>query len=65
MNNGMLATSNSEPVSLGLPPLGFIAPRLYKVATEFPGEAFQDIPSGKCRKPKPQVNVIAKALWCA
>ena len=26
--------------------MGFIAPRLYDVNTKFPGEAFEDIPTG-------------------
>ncbi|GMI07791.1 hypothetical protein TrVE_jg6396 [Triparma verrucosa] len=56
---GVMGTSQSCPISAGiwslitdirlnkgLPPLGFVAPRLWQVAEEYPGEAFEDIIGG-------------------
>lgn len=44
---GILSLLIDHRLNQGLPPLGFIAPRLYQVATKYPGEAFQDIPTGE------------------
>ena len=35
-----------QRLNAGLPPLGFLGPRLYKVAAAFPGEAFKDVVEG-------------------
>ncbi|GMH53025.1 hypothetical protein TrRE_jg6329 [Triparma retinervis] len=43
---GMFAMIIDQRLNAGLPGLGFVAPRLYEVATKFPGEAFQDIVGG-------------------
>ncbi|GMH58693.1 hypothetical protein TL16_g02665 [Triparma laevis f. inornata] len=56
---GVMGTSQSCPITAGiwslitdirlnngLPPLGFVAPRLWQVAEEYPGEAFEDIIGG-------------------
>jgi tripeptidyl-peptidase-1 len=43
---GMFAMIIDKRLNAGLPGLGFVAPRLYEVATKFPGEAFQDIVGG-------------------
>lgn len=59
---GVQGTSQSCPITAGvwsmlidhrlnagLPPLGFVAPRLWKVAQQYPGEAFFDITSGNSK----------------
>eukprot|EP00750_Incisomonas_marina_P021692 INCI4631.1.p1 GENE.INCI4631.1~~INCI4631.1.p1 ORF type:complete len:605 (-),score=107.53 INCI4631.1:134-1885(-) len=46
---GILSLLIDHRLNQGLPPLGFIAPRLYQVATKYPGEAFQDIPTGNSK----------------
>ena len=43
---GLLALVVDRRLNLGLPPLGYVAPRLYAVATAHPGEAFEDIVGG-------------------
>ena len=43
---GILALITDLRLSNGLPPLGFVAPRIYQVAALHPGEAFQDITVG-------------------
>jgi len=43
---GMFAMIIDQRLNVGLPPLGFVAPRLYEIATSHPGEAFQDIVGG-------------------
>jgi len=43
---GIFATLIDMRLNAGLPPLGFVAPRIYKVAEDFPGEAFEDIIGG-------------------
>jgi tripeptidyl-peptidase-1 len=59
---GVQGTSQSCPIAAGiwsllidhrlnagLPPLGFVAPRLWKIAQKHPGEAFFDITSGNSK----------------
>mmetsp|Transcript_72460 Transcript_72460/g.155167 ORF Transcript_72460/g.155167 Transcript_72460/m.155167 type:complete len:585 (-) Transcript_72460:64-1818(-) len=46
---GIFSLLIDQRLSAGLPPLGFLAPRLWKVAEEHPGEAFQDVPEGNSR----------------
>lgn len=36
-------------LNAGLPPLGFVAPRLYQVALAHPGEAFEDVTQGNSK----------------
>lgn len=58
----VMGTSQSSPVvaglfamlidmrlNKGLPPLGFVAPRIYQVANKYPGEAFEDITEGNSK----------------
>jgi tripeptidyl-peptidase I len=37
---------NDQRLSKGLPPLGFVNPRLYQIAASNPGEAFYDVTDG-------------------
>lgn len=43
---GIFAMLIDMRLNSGLPPLGFVAPRIYQVAEEFPGVAFEDIIGG-------------------
>jgi len=43
---GIFSLLIDRRLSNGLPPLGFVAPRIWKVATERPGEAFEDVTHG-------------------
>jgi hypothetical protein len=43
---GMFAQLIDMRLNAGLPPLGFIAPRIYQVEEKHPGEAFEDIVGG-------------------
>jgi hypothetical protein len=43
---GILALITDLRLNKGLPPLGFVAPRMYDIAASHPGEAFQDITQG-------------------
>merc|ERR1712059_94091 len=43
MTAGIFSLIIDQRLSAGLPPLGFLGPRLWKVAEENPGEAFGDI----------------------
>lgn len=43
---GLFSLIVDHRLNKGLPPLGFLAPRLWKVASQYPGEAFQDITQG-------------------
>ena len=40
---GILSLINDVRLSKGLPSLGFVVPRIWKVAQEHPGEAFVDL----------------------
>jgi tripeptidyl-peptidase-1 len=59
---GVMGTSMSCPIlagifsmimdhrlSNGLPPLGYVAPRIWEVAQSFPGEALRDVPEGNSK----------------
>jgi len=59
---GVMGTSQSCPILAGifsmlidhrlnakLPPLGFVATRIWKVAQQFPGKVFQDVPEGNSK----------------
>merc|ERR1711874_201686 len=59
---GVQGTSQSSPLvagifsmiidhrlNAGLPPLGFVAPRIWKVSETYPGEAFEDITEGNTK----------------
>jgi len=43
---GILSLINDQRLNNGLPPLGFVNPRIYQVARDHPGEAFYDITQG-------------------
>lgn len=58
----VMGTSQSSPIvagifslimdhrlNMGLPPLGFLAPRLWKTQEEFPGEAFESVDTGNTK----------------
>jgi hypothetical protein len=49
MMAGIFALLTDMRLNKGLPPLGFVAPRLYQVAALHPGEAFEDITQGNSR----------------
>jgi len=46
---GIFTLLMDHRLNAGLPPLGFVAPRLWKVAEMFPGEAFQDVTEGNTK----------------
>jgi tripeptidyl-peptidase-1 len=46
---GLFTLLNDHRMSNGLPPLGFVSPRIWQVATEKPGAAFQDITKGNTK----------------
>ena len=46
---GIWAMITDARLNAGLPPLGFVAPRLWQVAEQFPGEAFEDITEGNSK----------------
>mmetsp|Transcript_44113 Transcript_44113/g.86261 ORF Transcript_44113/g.86261 Transcript_44113/m.86261 type:complete len:565 (-) Transcript_44113:202-1896(-) len=46
---GIFSLLTDMRLSAGLPPLGFLGPRLYKTMEQFPGEAFQDITDGNTK----------------
>lgn len=43
---GIFSLIMDARLNAGLGRLGFVAPRIWKVAKDFPGEAFEDIPEG-------------------
>ena len=43
---GIIALLIDMRLSKGLPPLGYVAPRIYEIAAAHPGEAFEDITQG-------------------
>jgi hypothetical protein len=55
-------------LNAGLPPLGFLGPRLYSNAKQFPGEAFTDITKGapcfsfSAAAPPPPLTTIRSAF---
>ena len=49
MMAGIFALITDMRLNKGLPPLGFVAPRLYQIAAQHPGEAFEDITQGNSR----------------
>jgi len=46
---GMWSMIMDHRLNAGLPPLGFLAPRLWQVAEQHRGEAFEDVPEGNSR----------------
>jgi len=46
---GIFSLVVDHRLNQGLPPLGFLGPRLYSVATKFPGVAFQDVTDGNSK----------------
>lgn len=49
MTAGIFSMLVDMRLNKGLPPLGFVAPLIWKVAQDFPGEAFEDIPTGNSK----------------
>jgi tripeptidyl-peptidase-1 len=43
---GIFSMINDKRLKNGLPSLGFVNPRLYKLAADHPGEAFYDVTQG-------------------
>lgn len=48
---GMWSLLMDARLNQGLPPLGFVAPRIWKVAQQYPGAAFEDVTVGNSRFP--------------
>ena len=46
---GIWSLLTDHRLNAGLPPLGFLAPRLWKTMETYPGEAFQDVTSGNTK----------------
>ena len=46
---GIFALLMDHRLNAGLPPLGFVAPRLWQVASAFPGEAFESVTAGNTK----------------
>jgi len=46
---GIFTLLTDHRLNQGLPPLGFLGPRLYQVAKTFPGEAFEDVSGGNSK----------------
>merc|ERR1711972_1106887 len=46
---GIFSLVTDHRLNAGLPPLGFLGPRLYQVMKEFPGEAFESVNSGNTK----------------
>ena len=57
---GILSLITDMRLNNGLPPLGFVAPRIYQIAAMHPGEAFEDITQGNsctsCKNGFPATN---------
>eukprot|EP00931_Biecheleriopsis_adriatica_P048399 TRINITY_DN27959_c0_g1_i1.p1 TRINITY_DN27959_c0_g1~~TRINITY_DN27959_c0_g1_i1.p1 ORF type:complete len:572 (+),score=136.40 TRINITY_DN27959_c0_g1_i1:36-1751(+) len=49
MTAGIFSMIMDKRLNAGLPPLGFVAPLIWKVAQEHPGEAFEDVPEGNSK----------------
>merc|ERR1712187_350830 len=46
---GIFSLVTDHRLNAGLPPLGFLGPRLYQVMSKFPGEAFESVNSGNTK----------------
>ena len=46
---GIFSLLVDHRLNSGLPPLGFLGPRLWKVSEAYPGEAFQSVDSGNTK----------------
>eukprot|EP00930_Biecheleria_cincta_P007647 TRINITY_DN10888_c0_g4_i1.p1 TRINITY_DN10888_c0_g4~~TRINITY_DN10888_c0_g4_i1.p1 ORF type:complete len:576 (-),score=113.37 TRINITY_DN10888_c0_g4_i1:73-1800(-) len=49
MTAGIFSLLIDQRLNAGLPPLGFVAPTIWKVAQEHPGEAFESVPEGNSK----------------
>eukprot|EP00440_Ansanella_granifera_P062114 gb/GFBE01067341.1/.p1 GENE.gb/GFBE01067341.1/~~gb/GFBE01067341.1/.p1 ORF type:complete len:568 (+),score=112.16 gb/GFBE01067341.1/:1-1704(+) len=49
MTAGIFSMIIDKRLNAGLPPLGFVAPLIWKVAQEHPGEAFEDVTEGNSK----------------
>merc|ERR1712070_1279768 len=46
---GIFSLITDARLSAGLPPLGFVAPRIWKLATQYPGQVFEDVSKGNSK----------------
>eukprot|EP01126_Amoeba_proteus_P007011 TRINITY_DN12484_c0_g1_i5.p1 TRINITY_DN12484_c0_g1~~TRINITY_DN12484_c0_g1_i5.p1 ORF type:complete len:649 (+),score=172.34 TRINITY_DN12484_c0_g1_i5:57-1949(+) len=46
---GIISLINDQRLNAGLPPLGFLNPKLYKISERHPGQAFYDVTNGNTR----------------
>jgi len=46
---GIFSMITDARLNAGLPPLGFVAPRIWKLAQQYPGEVFEDVSSGNSK----------------
>jgi hypothetical protein len=46
---GIFSLLMDHRLNAGLPPLGFVAPRLWSIATKYPGEAFESVTIGNTK----------------
>eukprot|EP01116_Phalansterium_solitarium_P011273 TRINITY_DN26903_c0_g1_i1.p1 TRINITY_DN26903_c0_g1~~TRINITY_DN26903_c0_g1_i1.p1 ORF type:complete len:574 (-),score=185.27 TRINITY_DN26903_c0_g1_i1:128-1849(-) len=60
----VISLLNDARLNNGLPPLGFVNPRIYQVASQFPGVAFKDITVGNTKTSCPD-GFPAIAGWDA
>merc|ERR1719486_424139 len=49
MTAGIFSMLIDKRLNAGLPPLGFVAPRIWMVAEQSPGEAFEDVTEGNSK----------------
>lgn len=60
---GVFSMVTDARLNAGLPPLGYLGPRLYQTMRKFPGEAFQDISRGNSKTSCPSGFGAAKDAW--
>ena len=46
---GIFSLLMDHRLNAGLPPLGFVAPRLWQINQKYPGEAFESVPTGNTK----------------
>mmetsp|Transcript_15252 Transcript_15252/g.22779 ORF Transcript_15252/g.22779 Transcript_15252/m.22779 type:complete len:177 (-) Transcript_15252:317-847(-) len=46
---GLFSMVTDQRLSAGLPPLGFLAPRLWQIAEHYPNEAFEEVTEGNSK----------------
>ena len=60
---GIFSLLMDHRLNAGLPPLGFLGPRLWKVSEAYPGEAFQSVDSGNTKTSCSTGFPAAKDAW--